>query len=335
MGVCADSRRLCDGLAGWTECDASSYGGDYEAEETQCDGLDNDCDGSTDENLIGPGCPLQAGVCSGSVQRCGAQDWLPCDATDYGVDYEVDEEACDGLDNDCDGATDQDLDPPACALQLGVCAGSQRPCLGAQGFGDCDVNDYGASFQDVETLCDDLDNDCDAITDEDCPCTQGETKSCSVDEGECQVGIQECDQDGIWGDCNGVLPADEGCDGLDNNCDGSTDENLTGSSCPLQEGVCAGAMQVCRGTAGWECDAETYGADYEQEETSCDDLDNDCDGLTDETGCGQVDGGQTDGGSVVHPKVKGGCSCGSTPGSFVWYAPLMLALIWLGRRRRR
>ncbi|MBW1811347.1 MAG: fibronectin type III domain-containing protein, partial [Deltaproteobacteria bacterium] len=220
MGVCADSRRLCDGLAGWTECDAGSYGADYEADETQCDGLDNDCDDSTDEDLIGPACPLQTGVCSGSVQRCGAQDWLPCDASDYGVDYEVDETLCDALDNDCDGETDQDLDPPSCLLQLGVCAGSQRPCNGSQGFGDCSASDYGASFQDVETLCDDLDNDCDAITDEDCPCTQGETKSCSVDEGECQVGIQECDQNGIWGDCNGVLPADEECDGLDNNCDG-------------------------------------------------------------------------------------------------------------------
>ncbi|HUU00352.1 MAG TPA: fibronectin type III domain-containing protein [Myxococcota bacterium] len=335
MGVCAGSRRLCAGQTGWTECDADSYGDDYEADETRCDNLDNDCDGSTDEDLVGPACPLQAGVCAGSVQRCGAQDWLPCDATDYGVDFEVEEESCDGLDNDCDGAADQGLDPPFCALQLGICSGSQRPCLGAQGFGDCGLSDYGASYQQVETLCDGIDNDCDAITDEDCPCSQAETKSCSVDEGECRVGVQDCDQDGNWGECNGVLPAEEVCDGLDNNCDGSTDENLTPTNCPLQEGVCAGALQACRGTAGWQCDAETYGANYEQEEYSCDDLDNDCDGLTDENGCGHDDGGQADAGPDLPTKVMGGCGCGNRPDSSFWYFSPLLAFIWLGRRRSR
>ena len=35
-------------------------------------------------------------------------------------------EQCDGLDNDCDGAVDDDLTAPAAALTSGVCAGQVK-----------------------------------------------------------------------------------------------------------------------------------------------------------------------------------------------------------------
>ncbi|WP_147442649.1 putative metal-binding motif-containing protein [Corallococcus sp. AB049A] len=48
QGVCSGARRaLVDG-AYEPVCTALSYGADYEASETRCDGLDNDCDGVTD-----------------------------------------------------------------------------------------------------------------------------------------------------------------------------------------------------------------------------------------------------------------------------------------------
>ena len=47
-GVCAGAKETCTGSA-WPGCTASSYGPSYEASETSCgDGVDNDCDGSTD-----------------------------------------------------------------------------------------------------------------------------------------------------------------------------------------------------------------------------------------------------------------------------------------------
>jgi hypothetical protein len=57
QGVCAGTKQTCDaGL--WGAC---SYGANYETAETKCDGLDNDCDGSVDENNI---CPVVANIAS-------------------------------------------------------------------------------------------------------------------------------------------------------------------------------------------------------------------------------------------------------------------------------
>ncbi|MBN2498481.1 MAG: fibronectin type III domain-containing protein [Deltaproteobacteria bacterium] len=346
-----------DDSDGLTDCQDSDCGPVTEDGSSLCDGFDNDCDSQTDENLDAPDCAEQRGVCSGSTQPCaGASGWQACTAGDYGADYERDETRCDGLDNDCDDATDEDLEGPACERRLGVCQGATRPCLGQSGWGECD---YGADYEADETRCDGLDNDCDGSVDEALPgcCTEGERVACSTDEGECVAGEQVCDADGNWSECSGVLPTEEVCDGFDNDCDAHTDEagDLSPPGCALQEGVCAGSVQRCGGQSGWlACSAGEYGDDYESEETRCDGLDNDCDGQIDEPAAcqsppdggmdGEADGGTPDAGpqdagaddapgADEQLVIEGGCSCAASGRSEVGLGLLLLGLA-AGRRRR-
>ena len=115
------------------------------------------------------------------VREC-AGGWIDLDGPEVpGCDYEctpsvgVTDEVCDGIDNDCDGLTD-DEDPsatsPACADQDGVCRGARQPCVGGTPRGCSDV-DYATHAGDLlelgeELICDGLDNNCDGRVDEHC-----------------------------------------------------------------------------------------------------------------------------------------------------------------------
>ena len=189
-----------------------------------CDGLDNDCNDEIDDGLTAPFALLQEGVCSGAVQVCsGVSGWEEPDYGVYSVYYQLVEDSCDGLDNDCDGLADNDLAAPAAAMQEGVCSGAVQVCSGVSGWEEPDYGVYSVYYQLVE----------------------------------------------------------DSCDGLDNDCDGLADNDLAAPAATMQDGVCAGALQVCGGVSGWEePDYYSYSIYYAATELVCDGLDNDCDALT-------------------------------------------------------
>ena len=287
QGVCAGTRQVCAGAAGWAEPDYSAVAG-YERKERSCDGADNDCDGRVDdfEPVSQPLAALQQGVCAGARQVCrGEAGWAePNYAALAG--YELDEVSCDGVDNDCDGTADgaAELLAPAATRQAGVCAGAVQVCTGAGGWVE---PDYGAlpGYEVVESACDGRDNDCDGAID---GAHELAPPLAALQAGVCAGARRRCAGAGGWVEPDylalpGFQAEETLCDGLDNDCDGTADgaAELTPGLATEQRGVCQGALKVCAGAQGWTEPDYAQRPGYQANESLCDGLDNDCDGTVD------------------------------------------------------
>ncbi len=254
-----------------------------------CDGLDNNCNGSSDEGADGdsdgvsivcdcndasavvyPGAPQ---TCDGLNNNCNAPGWPSLAGTNEADDdtdtftecqgdcqdgnpaiYPGAPEVCDGLDNDCDTAVDEGLD--ADGDNFTSCAG------------DCD-DANNSVFPGAPQVCDGVNNNCAAT---------GWPSLAGTNEADDDAdGYTECQNDCADNDPSRNPAALDICDGVDNNCNGQLEETTdvdgdnqaacAGDCQPNNPAIYSGAPQICDGinndcaTFNWPALAQTNEAD--------------------------------------------------------------------------
>jgi hypothetical protein len=227
-----------------TDCDDTERDVHPGATES-CDQLDNDCDGSVDEDgetwWYHDG--DRDGYGDGSTGRLscdpGDDAAQPGDCNDQDAHISPrSTETCDGVDNDCDGAVDEgligtwyiDYDGDGYGSSLYTTTACYPPAGWTDNADDCDDTDSAISPGATET-CDHIDDDCDGTIDE-------------ADASGAPTWYLDADGDG-WGSTSATTVA---CDKPAGYAANVTDCDDTDAD------VHPGATEVCSATVDADCD---------------------------------------------------------------------------------
>ena len=239
-----------------TDCDDTD--GDVNPGESEvCDEIDNNCDGSIDEDSAIDADTWYAdtdedsyGDPDSSTSACDQPSGYVADSTDCNdannnINPDA-EEVCDAADNNCDGVVDEDeaVDAPTWYADddsdtYGDASSAVTRCSQPSGYvsDDEDCDDTSAAINPAATeVCDDVDNDCDGDIDDDDPTLDTSTASTWYSDvdgdgyGSSTFTLLRCDQpsnyvsddtdcDDTDGDVYPGAPDEVYHDGVDQDCD--------------------------------------------------------------------------------------------------------------------
>ncbi len=309
-GACSSTgQNLCVSGAVVDTCNAAGGSSD----DATCDGIDNDCDGQTDEDYVSVATSCGTGACaaSGSTSCVSGAVVDSCNPGSFGPSTDT---SCNGIDDDCDGQTDEDYSPTTTSCGTGACAANgQNLCVNGSVVDTCSEGTPAAS----DATCDAVDDDCDGSFDEDYAAV---ATSCGV--GACaETGATSCVAGVEQDSCSPGTPAasDTTCDSVDDDCDGAFDEDYSPTATSCGVGACASSGQLLcvSGSTLDTCVAGTAASD----DATCDAVDNDCDGSTDEdyastpTSCGTGACSATGATACVSGSETDSCNPGSPAAS--------------------
>ncbi len=173
-----------------------------------------------------------------------------CDDHDAEANPDAEEVWYDGVDSDCDGASDYDVD------------GDGHDSSSYGGY-DCDDTDSGTSPDAEEVWYDGIDSDCDGWSDYDADGDGVDLDPDDPDSGDCDDSDADINPDAeeVW------------YDGVDSDCDGASDYDADGDGYDSGSGGAGSLVE--------DCDDSSADIGPDAEEVWYDGVDQDCDGVSD------------------------------------------------------
>ena len=288
--VCSIGADQVDNADDCDDTNADSFPGAAE----RCDGFDNDCDGTVDNDLNydwfadtdgdGFGDPAAAV----SPASCDPGEGYVADNTDCDDTFDTvfpgADEVCDGLDNDCNAAVDdnpetwstfyRDVDDDGYGDELDTVEQCDAPSGYVDQGLDCNDLDPAVNPGATEVCNDGVDDDCDGTADDidadgdgyfDAACLGGD--DCDDTVASTNPGAAE-----VW------------YDGVDQDCDGASDFDADGDA------------ELSDAHGGTDCDDTDAAINTAAAEIWYDGVDQDCDGLSDYDADGDLDDSDAHGG---------------------------------------